>query len=90
MDFLSKICFRVDVSDEETVIIKNDLQKTCVVEGPEHQPRVITECSYEKGDKIVVSYKQGTSSISESSLKVELINYQFTNLSCITFMPEKA
>jgi hypothetical protein len=67
--FPIKDLFRADVSDEETVIIKNDLQKTCVVEGLEHQPRVITECSYEKGDKIVVSYKQGTSSISSHHLK---------------------
>ena len=67
--FPVKDLFRADVSDEETVIIKNDLQGTCVVEGAEHQPRVITECSYEKGDKIVVSYKQGTSSISSHHLK---------------------
>ena len=67
--FPIKDLFRADVSEEETVIIKNDLQKTCVVEGLEHQPRVITECSYEKGNKIVVSYKQGTSSISSHHLK---------------------
>ncbi len=67
--FPIKDLFRADASDDEMVIIKNDLQKTCVVEGAEHQPRVITECSYKKGDKIVVTYKQGTSSIISHHLK---------------------
>ncbi len=71
--FPIKDLFRADVTDDEAVIIKNDLQKTCVVEGPEHQPRVITKCSYKKGDKIVVSYKQGTSSISSHHLKKNLL-----------------
>lgn len=44
-------------SGEATVILKQD--GVCVVEASDNVPRQISNCPYEQGDRIVITYKQG-------------------------------
>ncbi len=52
---------RQTVSEEVVVIIKEgDL---CVVETSDGQPKEIRECIYEKGDRLVVTFYQGSTKV---------------------------
>jgi hypothetical protein len=61
--FPIKDLFRSIVTEVDKVILRNELQKTCVVEGAEHQPRVIFDCPYKKGDTVIVTFRGGTAEI---------------------------
>jgi hypothetical protein len=67
--FPIKDLFRSVVTEADKVLIKNELQNTCVIEGAEHQPRVITDCPYKKGDTVIVTFRIGTTEILSHRLK---------------------
>ena len=49
---------RQEVTEVVTVMIRTD--STCVVEGSDSRPRTIENCSYNVGDSVTISYKEGT------------------------------
>jgi hypothetical protein len=67
--FPIKDLFRSVVTEADKVIIKNELQNTCVIEGAEHQPRIILDCPYKKGDTVIVTFRTGTAEILSHHLK---------------------
>lgn len=67
--FPIKDLFRSVVTEADKVLIKNELQNTCVIEGAEHQPRVILDCPYKKGDTVIVTFRTGTAEILSHRLK---------------------
>lgn len=44
---------------QESVLVQLKEGNTCVVEASDGIPRTINNCSYQKGDNITISYKQG-------------------------------
>ena len=66
--FPLKDLIRKEVTTEAKVVIKDD-RGTCVVEGPDRQPRSISNCQYKVGDTLVVTFKEGTAPIEKYSLK---------------------
>jgi hypothetical protein len=58
--------FRRDITEDATVIIKND--DSCVVETSDH-PRNIENCPYDKGDVVTVTYREGTQPITQHQKK---------------------
>ena len=57
---------REPVSEEVTVISKSDGE--CVVDSKDH-PRSIVNCDYEVGDKLDITYDQGTVPITSHKKK---------------------
>ena len=66
--FPIKDIIRKEVTAEAKVVLKND-QGTCVVEGPDREPRGIPNCPYKIGDTLVVTFKQGTAPIEKHHIK---------------------
>jgi len=56
---------RDEVSEQATVLIKQDT--TCVVEASDQRPRTIENCSFDAGDSLLISYKEGTLPILSAS-----------------------
>ena len=56
---------RQQVTETATVIIRTDA--TCVVEASDSRPRTIENCSYNVGDSVTISYKEGTVPILQHS-----------------------
>jgi hypothetical protein len=61
------VLFAPNITEETEVIIK-DAQGTCTVEGADNIPRTISDCPYEVGDTISITYKQDQPSISDHEL----------------------
>jgi hypothetical protein len=57
---------REQITAEVEVITKDD--GICVVETPDH-PRGISNCKYNTGDTLIVSYTQGTEAITVHNVK---------------------
>ena len=66
--FPIKDIIRKEVTEEAKVILKDD-QGTCVVEGPDREPRSIPNCPYKIGDTLIVTFKQGTAPIEKHHIK---------------------
>ena len=66
LGFPLKDLIRQDVTEEAKVITKND--SICVIETSDH-PRSISNCKYQVGDLLVVTYKNGTEPIEKHELK---------------------
>jgi hypothetical protein len=49
---------RQEITEEASVVIKQDA--TCVVEGSDSRPRTIENCAYNLGDRVMISYNDGT------------------------------
>jgi hypothetical protein len=67
--FPIKDLFRSVVMEADKVVIKNELQNTCVIEGAEHQLRIILDCPYKNGDTVIVTFRTGTAEILSHHLK---------------------
>jgi hypothetical protein len=65
--FPIKDLIRKDVTNEVKVITK--AEGTCVVEASDHQPRGIPHCPYNVGDRLIVTFRQGTAPIEKAQLK---------------------
>jgi hypothetical protein len=64
--FPLKELVREDVKEEAKVITKND--SICVIETSDH-PRSISDCKYQIGDLLTVTYKNGTEPIEKHELR---------------------
>jgi hypothetical protein len=65
--FPIKDLIRKDVTNEVKVITK--AEGTCVVEASDHQTRGIPHCPYNVGDRLIVTFRQGTAPIEKTQLK---------------------
>lgn len=52
------IIFEPNVTEESQVTIKYEKQDTCTVQAEEDVPRTISDCSYDLGGIISITYKQ--------------------------------
>jgi hypothetical protein len=64
--FPLKELVRENVKEEAKVITKND--SICVIETSDH-PRTISDCKYQIGDLLTVTYKNGTEPIEKHELR---------------------
>jgi hypothetical protein len=56
---------RQNVTEEAKVVSKNDA--ICVIDTSDH-PRTISNCKYQLGDSLIVTYKNGTEPIEKHEL----------------------
>jgi hypothetical protein len=61
------VLFAPNITEETEVIIK-DQQGTCIVQAEDDVPRTISNCSYDVGDIISITYKREQPPILEHSL----------------------
>ena len=61
------VLFAPNITEETEVIIK-DQQGTCIVQAEDDVPRTISNCSYDVGDIISITYKREQPSIMEHHL----------------------
>ena len=67
---IKDIIIRKEITGEAKVVLK-DNQGTCIVEGSDQEPRTIPNCPYKIGDKLIITFKQGTVPIEKHHLKSE-------------------
>jgi hypothetical protein len=58
---LGEILFRQTTTEEVTVSIKQE--DVCVVEPPDGQPKSIHACPYNIGDRLIVTYYEGSTNV---------------------------
>lgn len=61
------IFFAPNITEETEVIIKDE-QGTCTVQAEDDVPRTISDCTYDVGDIISITYKQERPPISDHHL----------------------
>ena len=61
--FQARNLFAPSVTEDAQVVIKNQEQGTCVVEGSDRVPRNISNCPYNTGDTVSITYKPQQPSI---------------------------
>lgn len=61
------VLFAPNMTEETEVIIKND-QGVCIVQGEDDVPRTISNCTYDVGDIISITYKREQPAILEHHL----------------------
>lgn len=61
--FQARTLFAPSITEDAQVIIKNQQQNTCVVEGSDRVPRTISNCPYNTGDTVSITYKPEQPSI---------------------------
>jgi hypothetical protein len=52
------VLFAPNISEESEVIIKDGQQGTCIVQAEDDVPRTISDCPYDIGDIISITYKR--------------------------------
>jgi hypothetical protein len=65
--FQARTLFAPSVTEEVNVIIKND-GGACIVEGSDDVPRSISNCPYDVGDSVSITYKLQQPSIERHAL----------------------
>jgi hypothetical protein len=65
---IKDIIIRKEITDEARVVLK-DNQGTCIVEASDQEPRTISTCPYNTGDKLIITFKQGTVPIQKYHIK---------------------
>jgi hypothetical protein len=65
--FQARILFAPSITEDAQVSIKNQ-DGTCVVEGSDRVPRTISNCPYNTGDTISITYKREQPSIERHEL----------------------
>jgi hypothetical protein len=65
---IKDIIIRKEITGDAKVVLK-DNQGTCIVEGSDQEPRTIPNCPYKIGDKLIITFKQGTVPIEKHRLK---------------------
>jgi hypothetical protein len=66
--FQARNLFAPSVTEDAQVIIKNQQDGTCIVEGSDRVPRTISNCPYNTGDTVSISYKSEQPSIERHEL----------------------
>jgi hypothetical protein len=61
------VFFAPNITEETQVIIKDD-QGTCTIQAEDDVPRTISECRYDVGDTISITYKREQPPILEHDL----------------------
>lgn len=72
MGFSAKNLFAPSITEEATVTIKEG--STCTVEGSDRIPRTISNCEYDVGDIVLVTYKPQQPSLERHALKAKANN----------------
>lgn len=62
------VLFAPNVTEESEVIIKDEQQGTCTVQAEDDVPRTISDCPYNVGDTISITYKREQPPILEHHL----------------------
>ena len=65
---IKDVIIRKEITGEARVVLK-DNQGTCIVEGSDQEPRTIPNCPYKIGDKLIITFKQGTVPIEKYRIK---------------------
>jgi hypothetical protein len=66
--FQARSLFAPSITEDAQVVIKNQ-DGTCVVEGSDRVPRTISNCPYNIGDTISITYKAEQPSIERHELR---------------------
>ncbi len=66
--FQARNLFAPSVTEEASVIIKDE-DGTCIVEGSDYVPRTISNCPYNIGDTLSITYKPQQPSIERQELR---------------------
>ena len=66
--FQARSLFAPSITEDAQVVIKNQ-DGTCVVEGSDRVPRTISNCPYNTGDTISITYKSEQPSIERHELR---------------------
>jgi hypothetical protein len=72
--FQARNLFAPSVTEDAQVVIKNDEDGTCVVEGSDRVPRTISNCQYNTGDIVSITYKPEQPSIERHELRQTAAN----------------
>ena len=64
---LAELLTRQTTMEEVSVSIKNG--NVCVVEPSDNQPKEIRDCQYNLGDRLVVTYYEGSTKVESHTLK---------------------
>ena len=67
--FQARNLFAPGVTEDAQVVIKNQEQGTCVVEGSDRVPRTISNCPYNTGDTVSITYKPQRPSIERHEIR---------------------
>lgn len=67
--FQARNLFAPSITEDAQVVIKNEQDGTCIVEGSDRVPRTISNCPYKTGDTVSISYKPEQPSIERHELK---------------------
>jgi hypothetical protein len=66
--------FAPSITEDAQLVIKNQEDGTCVVEGSDRVPRTISNCPYNTGDTISITYKPEQPSIERHELRQTAAN----------------
>jgi hypothetical protein len=66
--FQARNLFAPSITEDAQVIIKNQQDGACIVEGSDRVPRTISNCPYNTGDTVSISYKSEQPSIERHEL----------------------
>ena len=61
--FQARNLFAPSITEDAQVSIKNEQDGSCVVEGSDRVPRTISDCPYNVGDTVSITYKPQQPSI---------------------------
>ncbi len=67
--FQARNLFAPSITEDAQVVIKNEQDGTCIVEGSDRVPRTISNCPYNRGDTVSISYKPEQPSIERHELR---------------------
>jgi beta-lactam-binding protein with PASTA domain len=62
------VLFAPNITEETEVIIKDEQSNTCTVQAEDDVPRTISNCTYDVGDIISITYKREQPAILEHHL----------------------
>jgi beta-lactam-binding protein with PASTA domain len=62
------VFFAPNITEETEVIIKDEQSNTCTVQAEDDVPRTISNCTYDVGDIISITYKREQPAILEHHL----------------------
>jgi hypothetical protein len=62
------VLFAPNITEETEVIIKDEQSNTCTVQAEDDVPRTISDCTYDVGDIISITYKREQPTILEHHL----------------------
>ena len=66
--FQARNLFTPSITENAQVIIKNSEDGSCVLEGSDRVPRTISNCPYNMGDSVSITYKPQQPSIERHQL----------------------